>query len=86
MCAEMTEAFLAFTRAQGNDLSTPREGSSFPGLRPGDRWCLCATRWDEARVAGFAPPVILEASDDRALDLVAVEHLKSAAHATNGQD
>ena len=86
VCAEMTGAFLEFTRTQGNDLSTPREGSGFPGLRPGDRWCLCAARWDEARNAGFAPPVVLEASDDRALDLVALEHLKSAAHVANPMD
>lgn len=59
-CAEVTAAFLAFTAERGNDLSTPSK--SFPGLKPGDRWCLCAARWAEAEAAGVAPPLVLEAT------------------------
>ena len=55
VCAVMTEEFLSFSQSAGNDLSTPRPEYGFPGLNPGDRWCLCAGRWEEARVAGFAP-------------------------------
>jgi uncharacterized protein (DUF2237 family) len=69
VCAEVTRAFLDFTGARGNDLVTPVPGR-FPGLRPGDRWCLCAARWEEARVAGVAPPVVLEATEARALDFI----------------
>lgn len=65
VCAQVTEAFLTFTRDRGNDLVTPRPG--FAGLRPGDRWCLCASRWTEARAAGAAPPVVLEATSLAAL-------------------
>ncbi|MFZ4760935.1 MAG: DUF2237 family protein [Burkholderiaceae bacterium] len=68
VCAEVTERFLSFTAGQGNDLSTPR--GAFPGLREGDRWCLCASRWAEADAAGVAPPVVLEATHERALDFV----------------
>lgn len=67
VCAEVTRAFLDFTRARGNDLVTPIPGR-FPGLRPGDRWCLCASRWEEARAGGVAPPVVLDATHVRALD------------------
>lgn len=67
VCVVMTEAFLAFSRAQGNDLSTPRPEYRFPGLRPGDRWCLCAPRWQEAFAAGQAPRVVLEATHMGAL-------------------
>jgi len=81
VCAEMTDAFLRFTNAQGNDLSTPRPEWNFPGLDPGDRWCLCAARWEEARRAGVAPPVVLAATHEKALDTVALEHL--TAHALN---
>lgn len=62
VCAVMTEAFLAFTRQHGNDLSTPRPEYDFPGLAPGDRWCLCAGRWQEAFTAGVAPAVVLGAT------------------------
>ena len=79
VCAEMTEAFLAFSRQAGNDLSTPRPEYGFAGLRPGDRWCLCAARWEEARRAGVAPPVLLEATHEAALHVTAREHL--LAHA-----
>lgn len=67
VCAEVTEEFLAFSRAVGNDLSTPRPEYGFAGLKPGDRWCLCAARWEQAREAGVAPPVLLEATHEAAL-------------------
>ena len=70
VCARMTAEFLAFTRSRGNDLSTPRPEWRFPGLRPGDRWCLCALRWKEAFDAGVAPPVDLHSTHQRALDFV----------------
>lgn len=79
VCAEMTDAFLEFTRGRGNDLSTPRPEYRFPGLRPGDRWCLCASRWAEADAAGVAPPVILEATDDAALRTLRREALEARA-------
>ena len=80
VCAEMTEAFLAFSRGQGNDLSTPRPEFGFPGLKAGDRWCLCAARWEEARIAGCAPEVVLAATHVAALSVSSLEHLQ--AHAT----
>jgi uncharacterized protein (DUF2237 family) len=67
VCAVMTATFLAFSKARGNDLSTPRPEYGFPGLRPGDRWCLCAPRWQEAFLAGKAPSVVLEATHIAAL-------------------
>ena len=73
VCAEMTAAFLDFTRARGNDLTAPAIG--FPGLRTGDRWCLCAGRWLEAAQHGAAPPVHLAATHRRALDTVSLELL-----------
>jgi hypothetical protein len=79
VCAQITEAFLEFTRARGNDLSTPVPEAGFPGLAPGDRWCLCARRWAEAAAAGVAPPVILGATHERALDEVSLEDLKKHA-------
>lgn len=79
VCAEMTAAFLAFTRAQGNDLSTPVPAYQFPGLKPGDRWCLCASRWQEALEAGAAPPVILEATHAAALEYVSLAQLQQHA-------
>jgi uncharacterized protein (DUF2237 family) len=82
VCAEMTTEFLAFSRARGNDLSTPRPEFGFAGLRPGDRWCLCAARWEEARLAGLAPPVLLEATHAIALEVVELAHLQ--AHAVDG--
>jgi len=84
VCAEVTDEFLAFSKSAGNDLSSPRPEYGFPGLQPGDRWCLCATRWDEARQAGFAPPIVLEATNARATDLVALGHLQ--AHAADEPD
>ena len=79
VCAEMTETFLQFTKAKGNDLSTPRPEWDFPGLEPGDCWCLCAARWQEALEAGCAPPVVLEATHEKALEVVALDDL--SAHA-----
>lgn len=76
VCAEVTQEFLEFTKARGNDLSTPIPGYSFPGLKAGDRWCLCVSRWQEALNAGFAPPVILSATHQRALEVVPLEVLQ----------
>ncbi|MGF1516070.1 MAG: DUF2237 family protein [Elainellaceae cyanobacterium] len=79
VCAEMTEDFLRYTKAQGNDLSTPRPEYSFPGLKPGDRWCLCASRWQEALDAGMAPKVALAATHASALEHVSLGDLKQNA-------
>lgn len=82
VCCRMTKDFLVFTKSRGNDLSTPRPEYQFPGLKPGDQWCLCALRWKEAYEAGQAPPVILEACHEKALDFidfsVLLEHKLSA--------
>jgi len=75
VCAEMTEAFLAFSRSRGNDLSTPVPEFGFPGLRPGDRWCLCVSRWAEALEAGIAPPVVLAATHISTLEFVSLADL-----------
>lgn len=75
VCAVMTDEFLAFTKEQGNDLSSPRPEFHFPGLRSGDHWCLCALRWQEALVAGCAPPVVLEATHLATLEFVDREDL-----------
>ncbi len=79
VCAVMTAEFLAFSKSAGNDLSTPQPSYGFPGLRPGDRWCLCAARWEEARLAGFAPDVIAEASHAKALEVTSLGHLQAHA-------
>lgn len=79
VCAEMTEDFLQFSKSRGNDLSTPRPELGFPGLKPGDRWCLCVTRWREALEADVAPPVILAATHMAALEFVDLEDLRSHA-------
>lgn len=76
VCARVTEAFLTYTKAQGNDLSTPVPGSNFPGLKPGDGWCLCASRWKEALLDGVAPPVVLAATHEAALKHVSLDELK----------
>lgn len=75
VCAEVTAEFLAFSKARGNDLSTPRPEFDFPGLQPGDRWCLCAGRWLEAFDAGHAPKVVLASCHERTLDVVPLEAL-----------
>jgi uncharacterized protein (DUF2237 family) len=82
VCAQVTAEFLAFSVSRGNDLVTPRPEYRFPGLRPGDRWCLCALRWAEAFEAGVAPPVHLNATHMAALRYVRLEDLK--AHAVTG--
>lgn len=79
VCAEMTAAFLGYSKARGNDLSTPRPEYGFVGLKPGDRWCLCAARWEEARLAGQAPRVLLEATHQAALAVVSLVHLRAHA-------
>ena len=79
VCAIMTAQFLAFSRERGNDLVTPRPAVRFAGLKPGDRWCLCALRWKEALEAGVAPPVHLEATHARALELLELAHLQAHA-------
>jgi len=79
VCAVMTVDFLAFSKTHGNDLSTPRPEWGFPGLWPGERWCVCAGRWKEALEAGVAPPVVLEATHVNALDVVALDDLKRHA-------
>lgn len=75
VCAEMTAEFLAFSKDVGNDLSTPRPEWGFPGLAPGDRWCVCASRWLEAYRSGCAPPVVLAATHERALEVVPIDAL-----------
>ena len=79
VCAVMTEGFLAFSKASGNDLSTPMPEFGFAGLKPGDRWCLCAPRWQEAFEAGQAPQVVLRATHQGALDYCALADLKRHA-------
>jgi uncharacterized protein (DUF2237 family) len=77
VCAIVDEDFLNFTKAQGNDLSTPAPQFGFPGLKAGDHWCLCARRWKEAFEAGKAPRVKLESTHQKALDVIELETLKS---------
>lgn len=79
VCVVVTAEFLAFSLAQGNDLVTPRPEFMFPGLKPGDRWCLCAARWAEALAAGCAPKVVLAASHERTLDHASLADLKAHA-------
>jgi uncharacterized protein (DUF2237 family) len=79
VCAVMTGAFLEFSKSRGNDLSTPVPEYGFPGLKPGDRWCLCAPRWQEAFAAGMAPKVVLRATHEGALDYCALADLKRHA-------
>ena len=79
VCAEVTAEFLAFSKRSGNDLSTPRPEYGFPGLQPGDRWCLCAPRWQEALEAGMAPRVVLRASHLLALQHCALDDLQHHA-------
>ena len=79
VCAQMTAEFLDYTKAQGNDLSTPVPAFQFPGLKPGDRWCLCAARWHEALEAGVAPPVVLNATHAAAIEHVSLDDLKNHA-------
>jgi len=75
VCAQVTDRFLEFSRERGNDLISPVPAYDFPGLRDGDRWCLCARRWLEAHAAGVAPPVFLQATHVRVLDVVRLDVL-----------
>lgn len=79
VCAEMTAEFLRFSADAGNDLSTPHPEFGFPGLRAGDRWCLCASRWVEAMEAGMAPRVVLESTNVRTLEFVPLAILQRYA-------
>nr|WP_081927623.1 DUF2237 domain-containing protein [Nonlabens ulvanivorans] len=79
ICAVMTQEFLDYTKSRGNDLSTPIAAYSFPGLKPGDKWCLCILRWLEAEKAGVAPQINLMATDDAALKYTSLELLKKHA-------
>ena len=79
VCAMVDQAFLEYSLAAGNDLSTPVPEYGFPGLKPGDKWCLCAARWKQAYDAGCAPPVYLRATHERALEIIELETLKRFA-------
>jgi uncharacterized protein (DUF2237 family) len=79
VCAVVTLEFLEYSKSRGNDLITPRPDYLFPGLKPGDNWCLCVMRWVEAKQAGVAPPVVLEATNEASLQFVSIEDL--IAHA-----
>jgi uncharacterized protein (DUF2237 family) len=83
VCALITEDFLEFSRATGNDLSTPRPEFGFPGLKPGDKWCVCAARWLEAAEAGKAPRVVLESTHQRTLQVVSLDLLRQHARDLN---
>ncbi len=79
VCAQVTRKFLDFAREQGNDLITPVPGFGFPGLKPGDRWCVCAGTWRQAYEAGVAPPVILSATHEETLAIIPLDALKEYA-------
>ena len=79
LCAIVTQEFLEFSKTQGNDLSTPRPEWSFPGLKPGNKWCLCISRWLEAEKTGKAPPIILEATHQKTLQYASLELLQQYA-------
>ena len=76
VCVRVTNAFLQFSSSKGNDLSTPRPEFNFPGLNAGDKWCLCASRWKEAADAGVAPPVLLNSTHSKALDIISKADLE----------
>jgi uncharacterized protein (DUF2237 family) len=80
VCCRVTAEFLAFSKRVGNDLSTPHPEWGFPGLKPGDQWCLCAPRWAEAFKAGCAPKVVLAATHEKALEWCTLEDLQAHAH------
>jgi uncharacterized protein (DUF2237 family) len=85
VCVQVTGEFLEFSRSRGNDLITPNPLYRFPGLVPGDRWCLCAARWKEAYDAGCAPPVILEACHVSTLEFASLEELREHAISLDDQ-
>lgn len=80
ICARVTQEFLSYALSQGNDLITPRPEWRFPGLKPGDRWCVCAARWMQAWKAGVAPPVVLDCTHEKALEVVPLEVLQAYAY------
>ena len=86
VCAQVTQAFLDYSKMQGNDLMTPRPEFLFDGLKPGDRWCLCAARWYEALEAGVAPPVVMEATHISALEFLSMADLERHAVLTGDHD
>lgn len=86
VCIVATEEFLAFSKAAGNDLSTPRPDLDFPGLIPGDQWCLCAARWQEAFENNAAPKVVLSATEESALEMIRLENLKEYAIEENEEN
>jgi len=86
ICARMTPAFLNHQMERGNDLITPRPEFHFPGLKPGDRWCVCALRWREAYEAGYAPPALLESTHERALEYVLLDWLRKTAATPSRSD
>lgn len=79
VCVELTDEFLEFSKSRGNDLSTPKPEFEFPGLNSGERWCLCALRWQEALEAGYAPQVYLQSTHEAALEVLSLEDLKKYA-------
>jgi len=79
VCVEVNEGFLEFSKLKGNDLTTPNPDYEFPGLKPGDRWCLCALRWKEALEAGVAPPVVLSSTNQLVLEIIPLDDLKKHA-------
>jgi uncharacterized protein (DUF2237 family) len=85
VCAEVTDAFLRFSESHGNDLTTPRPEYGFPGLKPGDRWCVCAGRWVEAYAVGLAPPIVLEATHESLARLVEPEVLRYGVPNPSGE-
>ena len=86
VCVRVTEEFLRYSKENGNDLTTPRAEYDFPGLLPGDCWCLCASRWVDAHKDGVAPPVLLEATHERTLEYVSLEVLSSYACERGDED
>ncbi len=84
VCTQVTAEFLEFSKLAGNDLSTPAPHYGFPGLKPGDRWCVCVTRWKQAMEAGHAAPVVLAATHISTLEFVSLEELK--AHAVDSEE
>ena len=84
ICCVMTDAFLSYSKAQGNDLSTPMPAFQFPGLKAGDHWCVCAPRWKQAYDDGMAPLVRLEATEDSALKVVSLVQLQQHAYQSIG--
>lgn len=84
VCAVVTSEFLEFSKSRGNDLITPRPEYDFPGLKPGDKWCLCVLRWIEALGAGVAPQVVLEATHEKSLEFVSIKELIAKAWMEKG--